>query len=62
MNDLIELLKFSVNEKADKATRMMLNAPNEDRRSFYHGQYLAFSEVYTMLQAIERTSKSNEDE
>ena len=52
---LIELLEFSVNEKANKATSMMQSAKTSGKVDFYNGQHLAFSEVYTMLQNIKRT-------
>lgn len=45
---LLELIKFHVNDKANDATKMM-NDSVGDRRHFYHGKYMAFNELYSLL-------------
>lgn len=58
---LLELLKFTVNEKANIASSMMDNVESNSTRShFYHGQYSAFSELYSMLLSIERTTNEED--
>ena len=49
--DLLELLMFIVNDKANQATSLMYQQKSNSLRShFYHGEYMAFCEVYTMLE------------
>lgn len=46
----IELLKFTVNEKANNATRMRHKRNyDEEYDNFWKGQYMAFNEVYSLL-------------
>jgi hypothetical protein len=53
---LLELLEFSVNEKAKMASSMMnAERPDTPKKNYYHGRFAAFSEVYTMIQNIKRT-------
>jgi hypothetical protein len=53
---LLELLKFGVNEKAKIASAMMQQQkPNTSKKYFYSGTFQAFSEIYSMLEGIERT-------
>lgn len=41
---------FAVNEKVNRAYQLMgLNYSNPTKYEFYRGQYMAFNEVYTML-------------
>jgi hypothetical protein len=46
---LIDVLLFTVNEKANKANKMMYSTLSEPRKHFYHGQYMAFCEIYSLL-------------
>lgn len=55
---LLELLEFSVNEKANNATAQKQQCTDENkslRANFFQGQFIAFSEVYTMIQNLKRT-------
>lgn len=48
--ELLEQLMFTVNEKAKQATSLKAQHPPGNSKShFYHGQYLAYSEIYTLL-------------
>jgi len=50
--ELIDLLKFTVNEKAKTATTLKNTTAFSE---FHRGQYMAFNEIYSMLLSIERT-------
>ena len=53
--EIIDLLKFHVNKKANEATKMRIKAhKNNDKESelFNLGLYSAFNEVYSMLNNI----------
>lgn len=55
---LLELLEFSVNEKANEATaqkRICADERKTLRANFWQGQYMAFNEIYSMIQNIKRT-------
>jgi hypothetical protein len=52
---LIELLEFHVNDKAKDASKMMNQKKLKHEIRFYHGQYTAFNEIYSMLQNLKRT-------
>ena len=50
--EVIECLKFHVNKKANEATKMRYKANESGDKiieSFQQGQYMAFNEVYSML-------------
>jgi hypothetical protein len=50
---IIDSMKFAVNEKAERSLKLMNQYRNDnDKFEFYHGQYLAFSEIYTMLSNV----------
>lgn len=51
---IINLLKFTINEKAVNASKQMRDYVNEnkDKYNFSKGQYMAFSEVYLLLNNI----------
>jgi len=52
---LIELLKFHTNDKAKEALLLKDSSVGKQSDRFYHGQYCAFNEIYSMLINIERT-------
>lgn len=52
---LIELLEFHINDKAVVASKMMHIKKLKHEISFYSGQYMAFNEIYSMLQNLKRT-------
>ena len=52
---LIELLKFHANDKANRSLKLKDSSEGKQESEFYHGQYLAFNEIYSMLINIERT-------
>jgi hypothetical protein len=48
----LEATLFAVNEKAKDALTLMNQYKddyNKDKYNFYYGQYLAYNEIYTML-------------
>jgi len=49
---LLESIKFHINEKANQATSMKNSSKSMEHQIFYHGQYMAFNEVYSMLNNI----------
>jgi hypothetical protein len=51
--ELLELLKQTVNEKANGATKLMYQQTKKDKMSFWHGQYMAFNEMYSLLCNLE---------
>ncbi len=59
-NSLIELLKFHLNDKAMSAIKLMEQKTLLHERKFYHGQYMAFNEIYSMLQNIQGSHRKNE--
>lgn len=47
---LLKVLLFAVNEKANQAVALMNQHPKgSDKRHFYHGQYMAFNELYSLM-------------
>lgn len=48
---LLELLKFTVNQKAVQASGLM-NTGFVEIDNFWKGQYMAFNEVYSLLKNI----------
>jgi hypothetical protein len=46
---LIDLLLFSANEKANQATKLMNEQTMPEKKSFWHGNYMAFNEMYSLL-------------
>lgn len=52
----LDALKFSVNEKTKTASALMnqyRDDYNKDKYNFYYGQYLAYTEIYSMLNNIQ---------
>ena len=45
--------------KANTASSLM-NQKAGDKKHFYHGQYMAFTEMYSMLEAIERIENNGD--
>jgi hypothetical protein len=52
---IIDLIEFHVNDKAKTACKMMNQKSIKHEIRFYHGQYMAFNEIYSLLQNIKRT-------
>lgn len=52
---IIDLLEFHINEKAKIASKMMNQKSIKHEIRFYHGQYMAFNEMYSLLQNLKRT-------
>lgn len=52
---IIDLIEYYVNEKAKIASKMMNQKSIKHEIRFYHGQYMAFNEIYSLLQNIKRT-------
>lgn len=52
---LIDLLKFTINEKANVCTRAIQLATTEHKTDYLAGQRAAYSSIYTMLENMERT-------
>lgn len=52
---IIDLIEFYVNDKAKTASTMMNSKKQKHEIRFYHGQYMAFNEIYSMIQNIKRT-------
>lgn len=52
--ELLNLIKFYVNEKANDASKHMeLNRNHNNKEfQFYYGQYMAFNEIFSMLSNI----------
>lgn len=46
---ILEVLMFTVNEKATEASKARHNAKDAIKEEFARGQWKAFCEVYTML-------------
>ncbi len=46
---LMDLLLFSANEKANQATKLMNKQTTFEKKSFWHGNYMAFNEMYSLL-------------
>jgi len=49
----LDAIKFSVNEKSKNALTLMNQYKddyNKDKYNFYYGQYLAYIEIYSMLE------------
>jgi hypothetical protein len=59
-NTLIELLEFHLNDKAISAIKIMEQKTLLHERKFYHGQYMAFNEIYSMLQNIKGSDREKE--
>lgn len=59
-NTLIELLEFHLNDKAMSAIKLMEQKTLLHERKFYHGQYMAFKEIHSMLQNIQGSHRENE--
>jgi hypothetical protein len=50
VKEMIEFLKFHANDKANMATKMInQQIPDSKKAHFYHGQYMAFNEMYSLL-------------
>jgi hypothetical protein len=52
----LDALKFSVNEKTKMASALMnqyRDDYNKNKYNFYYGQYLAYTEIYSMLNNIQ---------
>ena len=52
----LDALKFAINEKAETALVLMnqyRDDYNKDKYQFYYGQYLAYTEIYSMLNNIQ---------
>ena len=49
--DLLDLLKFTVNKKAKETIKARQNCKENgiDHYSFYTGLFMAYSEIYTLL-------------
>ncbi|MDD4527770.1 MAG: hypothetical protein PHF25_07045 [Candidatus Margulisbacteria bacterium] len=45
----MDLLLFSANEKANQATKLMNKQTTFEKKSFWHGNYMAFNEMYSLL-------------
>jgi len=49
--DILEMLKSEMNDKANEASKKMyMSKDNDLAKEFHHGQYMAYSSVYTMLE------------
>jgi hypothetical protein len=48
---ILDATMFAVNEKANEAAKLMglFNGTDRIKYEFYRGQYMAFSEVYSLL-------------
>jgi len=57
---IIDLLEFYVNDKAKTASTMMNSKSIKHEIKFYHGQYMAFNEIYSMIQNLKIKNNSNE--
>lgn len=52
--ELLELLKHTVNEKANEATKIKQTQPTPALKYFWQGQYMAFNEMYSLLCSLEK--------
>lgn len=49
--DILKMLKSEMNDKANEASKKMyMSKDNDLAKEFHHGQYMAYSSVYTMLE------------
>ena len=47
--ELLELLLFAANEKANEATKLKNAQKSIAEKAFWQGQYMAFNEFYSLL-------------
>ena len=55
--ELLDLLLFTANEKANGATKLMYQQTKKDKIAFWHGEYMAFNEMYSLLYNLEKHIK-----
>lgn len=45
----IDAIMFAINQKANEAAKKIHEVEDEIQSEFWHGQYMAFNEVYSLL-------------
>jgi hypothetical protein len=55
----IEAIMFAVNEKANEAAKKIHEVEDKVQSEFWHGQYMAFNEVYSLLKNTYENNRRN---